>query len=52
MLIAEYTRKKWGISLPELKHNTLPQDILQYEERMLINRDYEYAEYKDNEPNK
>ena len=52
MTIAKYTWKHYGISLHDLKHNTLPMNVLQYEEMMHISRDYECAEYKDNEPKK
>ncbi len=51
MTIAKYTWKEYGVSLPDLKYRTLPQQVLQYEEEMYISRDYQYAGNKDNEAN-
>ena len=47
--VGQFTWKHYGISLPDLKYRTLPEDFFKYEESMNIHNDYSFADAKDSE---
>ena len=50
MSIAKFTWKEYGLSIQDLKFSTLPQQLLEYEEMMMIANDYEIASHEDSKP--
>lgn len=49
-MVAKYTWKNYGINYKELMHESSIEDFLNWEEEMLVESDYELAQYKDSAP--
>lgn len=48
--VAKYTWKNYGINYKELMYESCIDDYLHYEEEMLMQQDYEVANYEDTKP--
>lgn len=49
-MVAKYTWKNYGISYQQLMHDSHIEEYLDWEEEMLMNQDYEIAQYEDTKP--
>lgn len=49
-MVIKYTWKNYGISFKELMHESDIKEYFHFEEEMLMNQDYEIAQYEDSKP--